>query len=246
MLGNGRPFVIEIIDAKRSAATEADVARLQKEINARAAPSAVHGGVPPEKYDGAVQVRELRLSTLASFDVLKAGAESKRKEYVALCWASRNISQAELDAKLGAVKDLAINQLTPIRVMHRRTVMNRPKTVHCMRAERLNRRWFLLYLTTSAGMYVKEFVHGDLGRTTPNVGSLLSSRTAGFVAGDHAPPPPPPPPSASSSSSSSSSCSSSSSSCGGGDGDGDGEGDGDGGDYCHCDILQLDVANVIM
>jgi tRNA pseudouridine synthase 10 len=25
----------------------------------------------------------------------------------------------------------------------------------------------------SAGTYIKEFVHGDLGRTTPNVGSLI-------------------------------------------------------------------------
>ena len=31
----------------------------------------------------------------------------------------------------------------------------------------------LLDLTTQAGTYVKEFVHGDLGRTTPNVGALL-------------------------------------------------------------------------
>jgi tRNA pseudouridine synthase 10 len=26
------------------------------------------------------------------------------------------------------------------------------------------------------GTYVKEFVHGDLGRTTPNIGSLLDCR----------------------------------------------------------------------
>lgn len=26
---------------------------------------------------------------------------------------------------------------------------------------------------TSAGTYIKEFVHGDFGRTQPNVGSLL-------------------------------------------------------------------------
>lgn len=34
-------------------------------------------------------------------------------------------------------------------------------------------RWFVLHLRTSAGMYVKEFVHGDFGRTVPSVGSLL-------------------------------------------------------------------------
>ena len=33
--------------------------------------------------------------------------------------------------------------------------------------------YFTLHLRTSAGTYVKEFVHGDLGRTRPSVGSLL-------------------------------------------------------------------------
>ncbi len=30
-------------------------------------------------------------------------------------------------------------------------------------------------LLASAGTYIKEFVHGDLGRTVPSVGSLLDS-----------------------------------------------------------------------
>ena len=31
-------------------------------------------------------------------------------------------------------------------------------------------------MTASAGTYIKEFVHGDRGRTVPSVGSLLASR----------------------------------------------------------------------
>ena len=31
----------------------------------------------------------------------------------------------------------------------------------------------ILHILASAGTYIKEFVHGDLGRTLPNVGSLL-------------------------------------------------------------------------
>ena len=34
-------------------------------------------------------------------------------------------------------------------------------------------RYLQLDLTTQAGTYVKEFVHGDFGRTHPNLGSLL-------------------------------------------------------------------------
>jgi len=32
----------------------------------------------------------------------------------------------------------------------------------------------ILEVWASAGTYIKEFVHGDLGRTTPNIGSLLA------------------------------------------------------------------------
>ena len=51
--------------------------------------------------------------------------------------------------------------------------MTRKKVIHNFRTEALNARSFLLWIETSAGTYVKEFVHGDLGRTRPCVGTLL-------------------------------------------------------------------------
>lgn len=44
-----------------------------------------------------------------------------------------------------------------------------------MKIERLaeSSQYFLLHLCTQAGTYIKEFVHGDLGRTYPNIGSIL-------------------------------------------------------------------------
>lgn len=32
-----------------------------------------------------------------------------------------------------------------------------------------------LHLNTQAGTYVKEFVHGDFGRTTPSIGDIIGS-----------------------------------------------------------------------
>ena len=49
----------------------------------------------------------------------------------------------------------------------------RERAVYAMEAKILGPRFLLLDLTTQAGTYVKEFVHGDLGRTTLNVGALL-------------------------------------------------------------------------
>jgi len=39
----------------------------------------------------------------------------------------------------------------------------------------LSEHFFELHVLASAGTYIKEFVHGDLGRTVPNVGQLLGT-----------------------------------------------------------------------
>lgn len=31
-------------------------------------------------------------------------------------------------------------------------------------------------MVSSAGTYIKEFIHGDLGRTLPNIGSFLKTK----------------------------------------------------------------------
>ena len=66
-------------------------------------------------------------------------------------------------------------QKTPVRVLHRRSQLVRPKKVYRMLAQYLNPHYFTLHVLASAGTYIKEFVHGDLGRTTPSVGALLDS-----------------------------------------------------------------------
>ena len=38
-----------------------------------------------------------------------------------------------------------------------------------------DRHHFLLFLKTQAGTYIKEFVHGDFGRTVPSLGNLLKT-----------------------------------------------------------------------
>ena len=46
-----------------------------------------------------------------------------------------------------------------------------------MRATRIDDHYFRLHLSTSAGTYVKEFVHGDCGRTVQSVSSLMACKT---------------------------------------------------------------------
>ena len=44
-----------------------------------------------------------------------------------------------------------------------------------MRYEYIDSHHFKLFLNTQAGTYIKEFVHGDFGRTQPNLGTLLKT-----------------------------------------------------------------------
>jgi tRNA pseudouridine synthase 10 len=44
-----------------------------------------------------------------------------------------------------------------------------------MKADFVNPNYFVLNVLASAGTYIKELVHGDLGRTTPSIGQILNT-----------------------------------------------------------------------
>ena len=73
------------------------------------------------------------------------------------------------------MKNLQVNQKTPVRVLHRRSQLVREKFVYGLRASIINNHYMQLFVIASAGTYIKEFVHGDLGRTTPSIGELLKT-----------------------------------------------------------------------
>ena len=64
-----------------------------------------------------------------------------------------------------------------MRVLHRRSQLEREKKVYALQARLLNPHFFELHVLASAGTYIKEFVHGDLGRTVPNVGQILGTES---------------------------------------------------------------------
>jgi hypothetical protein len=57
--------------------------------------------------------------------------------------------------------------------------MTREKRIRWLRPHWKAEHWFELDLLAGAGTYIKEFVHGDLGRTRPSVADLLNSRLGG-------------------------------------------------------------------
>jgi tRNA pseudouridine synthase 10 len=164
MLGTGRPFVIEATNPHVTTFSEEDFARMM----------AVVAADPEER----VTIHELRLGSLAEFDTLNAHVDRRRKGYRCVVWAARDLSRSpELVEAINRCTELVLAQMTPIRVMHRRSLLTRKKVIHSITCEVISAHWLVVDVVTSAGTYVKEFVHGDCGRTVPSLASMLQCRT---------------------------------------------------------------------
>ncbi|XP_068796470.1 tRNA pseudouridine synthase Pus10 isoform X6 [Struthio camelus] len=163
-LGNGRPFAIELVNPRRIHFTAEQMKGLQQTIN---------------NSSDKIQVRDLQLVTREAIGHMKEGEEEKTKTYSALIWTDKAIQKEDI-AFLDDLKELKLDQKTPLRVLHRRPLAVRRRIIHTMKSEYIDEHHFRLYLKTQAGTYIKEFVHGDFGRTKPNIGSLLN-RTADIL-----------------------------------------------------------------
>eukprot|EP00892_Ulva_mutabilis_P004707 jgi/Ulvmu1/2608/UM014_0059.1 len=160
MLGTGRPFALQIINSKAPHPTQEQLRACEEQLAARTA---------------GVRVQGLQLASQEEYELMKDGETEKQKHYRALCWAARELDEAD-EQVLNSTQGLVLQQDTPVRVLHRRAPLVRERVIHSMRCRRLqNRQWFVLEVVAQAGTYIKEFCHGDFGRTEPSVGGLLGN-----------------------------------------------------------------------
>ncbi|XP_074595631.1 pseudouridine synthase 10 isoform X1 [Brevipalpus obovatus] len=163
MLGRGRPFVIELTKPKCSTDINDEICAL------------IEDSLNTNCKD--VQVRDLQLGEKNEVkEMMKLGEAEKTKDYRALCCIDRDFTDEDL-SKLNRIHDFIISQKTPIRVLHRRSLATRSRTIHKISGTRndSNARLFTIDLTTEAGTYIKEFVHGDFGRTAPSLADILEN-----------------------------------------------------------------------
>jgi tRNA pseudouridine synthase 10 len=66
-----------------------------------------------------VAVHGLHAATASQLGHLKEGEQEKQKSYMAVCWLSRPLTDADV-ALLGATRELEVQQQTPIRVRARK------------------------------------------------------------------------------------------------------------------------------
>lgn len=154
MLGNGRPFILEIkIPTRRHLNPKS----LEKAINLNA--------------KGTVEVSNIRMS---SKDQVKAIKDAKTfKTYDVEVEFEKPIKQAKLKEVVRAFTDKTIEQKTPIRVLHRRADKTRKRTVVDIGIESFDKNIARLKITGESGIYVKELIHGDEGRTKPSIAEYL-------------------------------------------------------------------------
>ncbi|KAL0699760.1 hypothetical protein Bca4012_055882 [Brassica carinata] len=162
MLGSGRPFLMEVQNS-RKCPSQQSLTEIEEKIN--------------NSENKLVGVKDLKFIGSECWAMMREGEAEKQKQYAALVWISRPLEEKDCNS-ISSMKELKILQKTPIRVLHRRSPLERERTIHWMKVEKIkgNAHYFLLHLCTQAGTYIKEFVHGDLGRTTPSMGSILGCR----------------------------------------------------------------------
>ena len=154
MLGTGRPFVIEVDEPHRR---RVNADELEADINAFA--------------DGKVEVEGLRL---ASYELVERVKElDASKTYRAAVEFDAEVSAADLADAIAEIDGATIKQETPQRVDHRRANKTRTREVLSASAEHEDARHATVDIHGEGGLYIKELISSDDGRTEPSLAGIL-------------------------------------------------------------------------
>ena len=122
-----------------------------------------------KKIGKGVRTRKLRFSSIAEVRKIKEAKLDKSYRCIVAC--DKKISSRELK-KLSTLVG-TINQRTPQRVLHRRSDRKRIKKLKAIKTKLITGKKFLLTAKCEAGLYIKELVSGDNGRTRPSIAEVL-------------------------------------------------------------------------
>lgn len=154
MLGNGRPFVAEV---RRPLVRTLNLDGIQDEIN--------------RSSEGRIEVFGLRPSSRAEMREVKESAHPKT--YRVRVRFQQPVDHGKLNELVTSLAGKPISQQTPNRVSHRRADLERRRTVRRMEVESVSGAEAVFVVEAESGTYIKELMHGDQGRTRPNVADLV-------------------------------------------------------------------------
>ena len=148
-----RPFVIELVKPIRR---KINLREIRKEIN-----KSKWVTVSPLKFVGKEIIRKVK-------------SERKDKSYLVTITFFKKIEEEKLK-ELKKLKGM-IEQKTPLRILHRRSHKLRRRKVKSIRWRLLSPKKLELRIRAQAGLYIKELITGDNGRTKPNVFQILGNK----------------------------------------------------------------------
>jgi tRNA pseudouridine synthase 10 len=153
MLGRGRPFIAEVLSPKRRTI---DLKAAQSEINGSAKDRVEVDGLAFSVADEVQQIKDARHDK--SYRVVVAG----------------DVSEQKIKEVMPLLAGCELSQRTPTRVAHRRGDLVRHRKVKEVRLVGMEGNTFTIEVRAQAGTYVKEFVDGDGGRTSPSLSGTLA------------------------------------------------------------------------
>jgi tRNA pseudouridine synthase 10 len=158
MLGEGRPFVVEIKKPRRRGI---DLQEVERIIN--------------EKAHGKVEVSGLKFVDKKTVRKIKR-LESAEKLYRVVVKFDRTVSDDEIERLERALTGITVIQQTPLRVLHRRPDRIREKQIYETKVKRLSQDSLEMEIRCQGGLYIKELVTGDEGRTDPSVSKIVNAK----------------------------------------------------------------------
>jgi tRNA pseudouridine synthase 10 len=149
-----RPFVIELVKPMKR---KIDLRKIQKIAN----------------KNKKVKIKSLKIVDKEVVNRIKFAKIDKT--YVAVVIFSKDIDKKKLK-ELKKFKKITIMQQTPTRVVHRRADILRKRMLKEISWKIIGKREMIFKIKGESGLYIKELITGDEGRTKPNVAEILGNK----------------------------------------------------------------------
>lgn len=149
-----RPFVIELIKPLKR---KVKLKEMEKKINR------------------SKKVKVKLIDFVTKDFIVKLKSKKLEKTYLAEVEFEEEIDREKME-ELKKLENQIIFQKTPLRVLHRRADKVRKRLVKEISWKILGKKKCILKIRAQSGLYIKELISGDEGRTTPNISELISNK----------------------------------------------------------------------
>ncbi len=156
MIGTGRPMVVEV---KNPRFRLVDSSLLNELLS-----------------NGVVEAVILGSASRKHIELLKTELSKKQKVYRALVYVEEGVDSSELEVLEREFRDRVVEQLTPKRILKRKKERLRTRRVYEVKTVPVADNLFEAIIRADGGLYIKELVTGDDGRTNPSFTSVLGKQ----------------------------------------------------------------------